>query len=398
MLTNPFQHGKILTQASTSAEGGNQETCPPPNNSSSVNVYMVRGDALITTRAHNYSKPSASEKGKEVEIPSLPLQIEKTLGETMTHIPKGAFKKASHNPNARAAHNYFVVEDLSQTPCAMSSLEVLQRFPTQRKALLTSLGSTETCNLGIIMLDTTDLKPRLPYHVEFHIVVAHPTKIFTHNIFRTVVDEGASTCVMSLACWKAIGQPSLSPSPTLLTTFDGHSFRPHGIIPSFPVQLGGKTVCVKVEVVDAPLDYNLLLGWSWTYSMQVVVATVFRVLLFPHEGQIVTIDQLSFSRPDPTLGASTVPMTDNPQPSVVNVGVGLCPSLMGTFDYPPPHDDVKFISNHHKAEIFQVLSFCTTYFEYPWILSSPSAMMDETGHSSMSMPLSAAKVAYSLVQ
>jgi hypothetical protein len=95
-----------------------------------MNVYMVRSDALITTRAHDYSKPSASEKGKEAELPSLPLQIEKTLGETMTCIPKGVFKKASHNPNARAAQNYSVVEDLSQTPCAMSALEVLQSFPT----------------------------------------------------------------------------------------------------------------------------------------------------------------------------------------------------------------------------------------------------------------------------
>jgi hypothetical protein len=44
----------------------------------------------------------------------------------MTRIPKGAFKRASHNPNARAAQNYSVVEDLSQTPCAMSALEVLK--------------------------------------------------------------------------------------------------------------------------------------------------------------------------------------------------------------------------------------------------------------------------------
>jgi hypothetical protein len=167
MLTNPFQHGKNLTQASTSAEGGSQETCPPPNNSSSANVYMVRGDDLITTRAHDYSKPSTFEKGKEVDIPSLPLQIEKTLGETMTRIPKGAFKKSSHNPNTRAAQNYSMVEDLSQTPCAMSTLEVLQSCPAQRKALLTALGSTETCNPGTIMLDTTDLKPRLPYHIAF---------------------------------------------------------------------------------------------------------------------------------------------------------------------------------------------------------------------------------------
>ena len=153
----------------------------------------------------------------------------------MTHIPKGEFKKASHNPNARAAQNYSVVEDLSQNPCAMFTLEVLQSCLAQRKALLTDLVSTETCNLGTIMLDTTNLKPCLPYHVEFQIVVAYPMKNFTQNIFRTVVDEGALTCIMSLACWKAIGQPVLSPSPTLLTVFDGCSFRPHGIVPSFPV-------------------------------------------------------------------------------------------------------------------------------------------------------------------
>jgi hypothetical protein len=111
----------------------------------------------------------------------------------------------------------------------------------------------------------------------------------------------------------------------------------------------------------------------------------------------VTIDQLSFSRPDLALGASTVPMIDNPQPGVLNVGVGLCPSLMGTFDFPPPQDDIKFISNHHKVEIFQVSSFRMTYFEDPWILPSPSAMMDETRHLGMPMPLSAAKVAYSVV-
>jgi hypothetical protein len=132
--------------------------------------------------------------------------------------------------------------------------------------------------------------------------------------------------------------------------------------------------------------------------MQALVATVFWVLLFPHESWIVTIDQLSFSRPDPALGASTVPMIDNPQPGVINIGVGLCPSLMGTFDYPPPHGNIKFISNHHKVEIFQVSSFRMTYFEDPWILPSPSAMMDETGHPGMSMPLFVAEVAYSLVQ
>jgi hypothetical protein len=120
--------------------------------------------------------------------------------------------------------------------------------------------------------------------------MAYTMKYFTRNILRIMVDEGALTCMMSLACWKAIGQPELSLSPTLRTMFDGRSFRPHRLIPSFPVQLGGKIVCVEVEVVNAPLNYNLLLGRSWNYTMHAVVATFFWVLCFPHEGQIVTID------------------------------------------------------------------------------------------------------------
>jgi hypothetical protein len=37
-------------------------------------------------------------------------------------------------------------------------------------------------------------------------------------------------------------------------------------------------------------------------------------------------------------------MIDNPQPDIVNVGVGLCPPLMGTFDYPPPDRQCPYIS------------------------------------------------------
>ena len=87
------------------------------------------------------------------------------------------------------------------------------------------------------------------------------------TIGRTVVDEGASTCVMSLSCWKALGSPELVPSNTLLTIFDGRSFRPHGILPAFEIKLVGKVVSIEVEVIDAPLDYNLLLGRIWTYAI-----------------------------------------------------------------------------------------------------------------------------------
>jgi hypothetical protein len=43
MLTNPFPHGKNLTQSSSSVEGASQG--PPPSliNPSSTNVYMMKG-------------------------------------------------------------------------------------------------------------------------------------------------------------------------------------------------------------------------------------------------------------------------------------------------------------------------------------------------------------------
>jgi hypothetical protein len=94
---NAFPHGKNLTQSSLSAEGGSQGPPPSTSNPSSMNVYMMKGSVDMTTRAHDYRMKNTSQKGKEAENPSLPLHIEKTLGGTMTRIPKGVFKKASNN-------------------------------------------------------------------------------------------------------------------------------------------------------------------------------------------------------------------------------------------------------------------------------------------------------------
>jgi hypothetical protein len=65
---------------------------------------------------------------------------------------------------------------------------------------------------------------------------------------------------MSLPCWKSIGSPELAQYPTTLKEFDGIYFTPYGILCNLPLELGGKTVNVKLEVLDAPLYYKLLLG------------------------------------------------------------------------------------------------------------------------------------------
>lgn len=85
---------------------------------------------------------------------------------------------------------------------------------------------------------------------------------------------------------------------TVLKAFDGHLFTPHGILIAFPIELGGKIVTVEVEVVNAPLDYNLLLGCSWFYPMRAVASTVYRLFHFPHQGKIVSIDQLDYCTPN----------------------------------------------------------------------------------------------------
>ena len=47
-------------------------------------------------------------------------------------------------------------------------------------------------------------------------------------------------------------------------------------------------------MVQGPLDFNLLLGRDYVYAMKDIVSTLFRAMHFPHDGKIVTIDQLSF--------------------------------------------------------------------------------------------------------
>jgi hypothetical protein len=200
----------------------------------------------------------------------------------------------------------------------MLALEVLQTCPSQRNALLSVLGALKSSGSKVIKFDITDVKPHLPYHVAFQIHEGYSK----YTIKLAVVDEGVATCVMSLICWKALSSPTLSQSLTMLTAFDSHSFYPHGILPAFLVQLGGNTVEVDVEVVDAPLDSNLLLGRNWTYAMTVVVSLVFHTLCFPLDGKIVTIDQLSFvyASPNASVGLS-IPMVNNSQSTTENIVV-----------------------------------------------------------------------------
>ena len=142
---------------------------------------------------------------------------------------------------------------------------------------------------------------------------------------------------MSLGCWKGLGSPTLKPSHTILKAFDGHSFPPHGLIMACLIQLGVKIVQVNVEVLDAPIHYNLLLGSSWIHAITIVVSSVFRVIRFPHQDKIVRINQLKYCTPETGIH-SNVPFVENSQVVIQYVRFGMFKdsSLMGTFTIPPP--------------------------------------------------------------
>jgi len=111
----------------------------------------------------------------------------------------------------------------------------------------------------------------------------------------TIIDEGASVSILSSTTWKALGLPSLFPETQNLSGFNKGTSWPLGILPKLPITLKRKIVHLNVMVVQGPLDYNILLGRDYVYSMEAIVSTLLWVMFFPHKGKVVQlIDQLSF--------------------------------------------------------------------------------------------------------
>ena len=173
----------------------------------------------------------------------------------------------------------------------------------------------------------------------------------------------------------------------ILKAFDDKGFHPYGILQDLPIGVEGKTINLDVEVVDAPLDYNLLLGRSWSYAMTIVVSSVFRLIKFPHNGKIITIDQLSYFSFDPSsaesiqhVGKTAIPYKD--------VGVGLVKDLglLGNFSFPPPNVLSPFATIH-------MISSESIVLDNPWIVPFDFEVDSFDG----AMPLSPFEIAYQVV-
>jgi hypothetical protein len=146
---------------------------------------------------------------------------------------------------------------------------------------------------------------------------------------------------MSKTVWQKLGSPELIPSAITLRTYDRRPSSPEGLFQNVLVELEGKTILIDLEVIDAQLDYNILFGHSYMYAMKPVASSVFRTIMFPHNGKIVTIDQVSHYEPNPSANLNNIlPLihTNKDAYPLIEMGPGIFkyPSLLGTYHGAPP--------------------------------------------------------------
>ena len=180
-----------------------------------LSVSKQQNDAL--TRNKDYRNPKLSNN-KANEQPSsstttLTKVVPPIVPKPMIKSQKGAVHKSTFNPCAKIAQ----IEDLAQSPSVMSTLEVPQNCFSQEQALLSAIGGIDPMDSNLVAFNHKGYDPQLPAQLAFLIQV----KALNRTVHRTIIDEGASTCLMSMSCWKDLGSPPLSKSSTTLKAFDG---------------------------------------------------------------------------------------------------------------------------------------------------------------------------------
>ena len=116
-------------------------------------------------------------------------------------------------------------------------------------------------------------------------------------INRCIINEGETTCIISSNVWKRLGSPNLVSSSISLCAYDGRSSQPRGLYQNVPINLGGKMVMIDIDVINAQLDYNILVGCSYMHVMKVVVSTVLCIIMFPFNKKIITLHQPNYYDP-----------------------------------------------------------------------------------------------------
>ena len=181
VFTDPFpQQGFVAAQP----PDGQVTTQPSSSGSSNYHILMMNSDPSPTVTLHlqtwsrQYPKPPAqsapespsSGSTEPLSTSNGPLHIPQPKVEVHTKIPKGPLRRNA--ASGRAAHSYSIVDDLAQSPAAISTLELLQSCPSQNKALLSAVGTVDPTNDQMIVFDAHQSEhPPLPASVAFQIPV-----------------------------------------------------------------------------------------------------------------------------------------------------------------------------------------------------------------------------------
>ena len=87
----------------------------------------------------------------------------------------------------------------------------------------------------------------MPSSVAFQVLVTIQNLI----IHRCIIDEGASTYILSTFVWKKLGSPTLQPSSTSLHAYDGRNVQLQCVLVNVLVELANKIVLIDIEVVNS---------------------------------------------------------------------------------------------------------------------------------------------------
>ena len=90
---------------------------------------MTTEEVNLQTRRNQYgtnTEPADTSVESMSKIANVPLQL--------PPFPRPPIFRVANNGTARTVVNYSIVDDLAQTPTAMSALEVLKTCPMQLKA------------------------------------------------------------------------------------------------------------------------------------------------------------------------------------------------------------------------------------------------------------------------
>jgi hypothetical protein len=131
VIQNPILHQGVMN-----TQQDMQPTLPQigkyPNLGNPVDHTILltsEEEVFLQTRSRQYSATPESDpttSNASLVIIGPPLMIPLPNTDPPLHIPHIPLHKNVHNPQARVAHNYSLVDDLAQSPTAMSVFQFLQ--------------------------------------------------------------------------------------------------------------------------------------------------------------------------------------------------------------------------------------------------------------------------------